>query len=91
VRNRGVGRILSQAQEGSIQRTIIDKRPEQLKMDFFFWSRAAVGLLIEQEYDIKLHVRSVGKYLKRWGFTPPKADQACLRAKSCGGASLAGG
>lgn len=71
-RRRGVGRTLSQAQEDNIQRTIIDKRPEQLKMDFFLWSRAAVGQLIEQEYGIKLHVRSVGKYLKRWGFTPQK-------------------
>ena len=71
-RCRGVGRSLTQAQEDSIQRTIIDRRPEQLKMDFFLWSRAAVGLLIEQEYGIKLHVRSVGKYLKRWGFTPQK-------------------
>jgi len=35
-RHRGVGRILSQAQEDNIQRTIIDKRPEQLKMDFSF-------------------------------------------------------
>ena len=29
-------------------------------------------LLIEHEGGIKLHVRSVGKYLKRWGFTPQK-------------------
>lgn len=56
----------------TIRRTIIDKRPEQLKMDFFLWSRAAVGQLIEQEYGIKLHIRSVGKYLARWGFTPQK-------------------
>ena len=71
-RSPGVGRTLTQAQEDSIQRTIIDKRPEQLKMDFVLWSRAAVGQLIEQEYGIKLHVRSIGKYLKRWGFTPQK-------------------
>jgi transposase len=42
-RNRGDGRVLSQAQEDAIQRMIIDKRPEQLKMDFSLWSRAAVG------------------------------------------------
>jgi transposase len=71
-RSAGTGRTLSAAQEATIQRTIIDKRPEQLKMDFFLWSRAAVGQLIEQEYGIKLHVRSVGKYLTRWGFTPQK-------------------
>lgn len=71
-RNRGDGRVLSQAQEDSIQRMIIDKRPEQLKMDFSLWSRAAVGQLIEQEFGIKLQVRSIGKYLARWGFTPQK-------------------
>lgn len=51
---------------------IIDNRPEQLKMDFCLWRRSAVGQLIEQEYGIPLHIRSVGKYLKRWGFTPQK-------------------
>ena len=71
-RSRGDGRCLSEIQEDTIRRTIIDKRPEQLKMDFFLWSRAAVGQLIEQEYGIKLHIRSVGKYLARWGFTPQK-------------------
>jgi transposase len=71
-RARGDGRCLSEIQEDTIRRVIIDKRPEQLKMDFFLWSRAAVGQLIEQEYGIKLHIRSVGKYLARWGFTPQK-------------------
>jgi transposase len=71
-RNRGDGRVLGQAQEEAIQRMIIDNRPEQLKMDFSLWSRAAVGQLIEQEFGIKLQVRSIGKYLARWGFTPQK-------------------
>jgi transposase len=71
-RARGDGRVLSEAQEDVIQRMIIDKRPEQLKMDFHLWSRAAVGKLIEQEFGIKLQTRSVGKYLTRWGFTPQK-------------------
>ena len=71
-RSRGDGRVLSAVQEEAIQRLIIDKRPEQLKMDFSLWSRAAVGQLIEQEFGIKLQVRSIGKYLTRWGFTPQK-------------------
>jgi transposase len=66
------GRSLSAEQEEQIQRMISDKRPEQLKLDFALWTRAAVMLLIERECAIKLHVRSVGKYLKRWGFTPQK-------------------
>ena len=46
-------------------RTAIDKRPEQLNMDFSLWSRAAVGQLIGQEFGIKLQVRSTCKYLTR--------------------------
>ena len=71
-RRRGDGRVLSAAQEEAVRRLIIDKRPEQLKMDFSLWSRAAVGQLIDQELGIKLQVRSIGKYLTRWGFTPQK-------------------
>jgi transposase len=71
-RSRGVGRVLTAPQEHTIQRLIIEQRPEQLKMDFCLWSRAAVGQLIEQEFGIQLQVRSVGKYLTRWGFTPQK-------------------
>jgi transposase len=71
-RTRGDGRTLSATQEQAIQRLIIENRPEQLKMEFCLWSRTAVGQLIEQEFGIKLHVRSIGKYLSRWGFTPQK-------------------
>ena len=39
-------------------------------MEFALWRRAAVGQLIEQEYGIKLRVRSLGRYLARWDFMP---------------------
>ena len=68
----GEGRILTPDQEAHIQKLIAEKRPEQLKMEFALWTRAAVGQLIEAEFKIKLSVRGVGKYLKRWGFTPQK-------------------
>ena len=71
-RRSGDKRVLSAEQEAQICRTICDKRPEQLKMEFALWSRAAVRELIEREFDVSLHLRSVGKYLQRWGFTPQK-------------------
>ena len=71
-RELGDGRSLSAEQEASIRQIICDKRPEQLKMDFALWNRAAVMQLIEREFAIKLSVRGVGKYLARWGFTPQK-------------------
>jgi transposase len=72
-RSRGDGRVRSAVQEEAVQRLIIDQRPEQLKMDFSLWSRAVMGQLIEQEFGIKLQVRSIGKYLTRWGFAPQKS------------------
>jgi hypothetical protein len=43
------GRKLSAEQEAHIQKLIVEKRPEQLKMEFALWTRAAVGQLIERE------------------------------------------
>ena len=68
----GSGRSLSVEQEQSIRRIICDKRPEQLKLEFALWNRAAVGQLIERECGITLSIRAVGNYLKRWSFTPQK-------------------
>jgi len=71
-RRDGEDRLLTPDQEDTIQRLICERRPEQLKMEFALWSRGAVMQLIEREYGIKLSIRSVGDYLKRWGFTPQK-------------------
>lgn len=51
---------------------MIDKVPEQLKLDFALWTRQAVAELIELRCGFKMPIRSVGDYLKRWGFTPQK-------------------
>ena len=71
-RHQGSCRTLTAEQEERIRRLITDKRPEQLKLDFALWTRKAVMLLVERQCRIKLPVRSVGEYLKRWGFTPQK-------------------
>jgi transposase len=71
-RSLGDARRLSPEQEALIQKLIIEQRPEQLKLEFALWTRTAVMLIIERECGVKLPVRSVGEYLKRWGFTPHK-------------------
>jgi len=48
----GQGWTLTEAQEQSIRKIICDKRPEQLKMEFALWNRAAVMQLIECEYGV---------------------------------------
>ncbi len=71
-RSLGECRHLSIEQEPQIQKVLIDKVPEQLKLDFALWTRQAVAELIEVKCGLKMPIRSVGEYLKRWGFTPQK-------------------
>lgn len=71
-RPTGSGRMLSQAEESEVQRLIQDRTPDQLKMSYALWTRQAVSELIEVRYGVRLQVRTVGKYLKRWGYTPQK-------------------
>lgn len=68
----GDRRKLTLDQERLVRKHICEKRPEQLKLDFALWSRPAVMGLIEREFGLRLGVRTVGAYLKRWGFTPQK-------------------
>jgi transposase len=68
----GDGRRLSAAQEAEVRKLITDRTPDQLKMPYALWTRAAVAQLIEQRFGVRLAVRTMGLYLKRWGFTPQK-------------------
>lgn len=73
-RGRGVGekRTLSPEQEKEVKRLLVDKMPEQLKLPFALWTRNAVRLLIKHRFKFDMPIRTVGEYLKRWGFTPQK-------------------
>ena len=71
-RQSGEGRVLSASQEASVKKLITDKTPDQMKMPYALWTRAAVAQLIEHEFGIRLAVRTMGLYLARWGFTPQK-------------------
>ena len=59
-------------QAAQISKTVIDRTPEQLKFPFYLWTREAVAQLIDQRFDKRLSIWTVGRYLKRWGFTPQK-------------------
>lgn len=69
---KGTNAILSSGQEKEIQRLIIDKTPDQLKLPFVLWDRKAIVALIKHQYDIDIAIRTVGKYLHRWNFSPQR-------------------
>jgi transposase len=71
-RRLGEQRELTAEQEAGLQKLLIDKTPEQLKLSFALWTRDAVRLAIKANYGIELPLRTITDYLKRWGFTPQK-------------------
>lgn len=71
-RRQGEQRTLTPEQEKRIQKAIVDKEPDQLKLPFALWTRIAVQQLIKQLLLIEMPIRTVGEYLNRWGFTPQK-------------------
>lgn len=58
--NRGVKsedkKLLSSQEELAIQKMIIDKMPDQLKLPFSLWTRKAVKELIERELEVVLAI-----------------------------------
>ena len=65
----GSGRTLSDVQAARIQELIDGNTPEGLGIASPLWSRRAVRDLIAKELGIRMPVRTVGEYLKRWGYT----------------------
>lgn len=68
-RRPGEQKALTAKQETRLRRLIIDKCPDQLKLEFALWTREAVAVLIERETGMRLSLSGVGNYLKSWGFT----------------------
>src|ERR671913_937071 len=61
-------RLLDAAREGEVKGLVRRHTPDELGLPFALWSRAAVGALIARRCGVALAVRTVGKYLARWGF-----------------------
>jgi transposase len=71
-RKPGEQRLLTPAQEAEVQALVRRHTPDELDLPFALWSRAAVRALIARRCGVELAVRTVGKYLARWGFTAQK-------------------
>jgi transposase len=71
-RPQGSGAALSDDQTRRIQALLDQHQPKDLGIAAALWTRRAVAALIQQELGITLAVRTVGKYLRRWGYTPQR-------------------
>ena len=68
-RPHGSGRSLNDDQARHLQDLIDRHTPEQLAIAAPLWTRRAVRDLIHREYRCWMPVRTVGEYLRRWGYT----------------------
>lgn len=82
-RGRPVGacRKLTLAQEVWLREQIIGYRPQQLTLPFALWTRRAIRELIRRRFGVDVPDRLIGKYLKRWGFTPQRPIQRALEQR----------
>jgi transposase len=71
----GSGRTLTEEQATRIQHLIDENSPKDLGIAAPLWSRRAVRELIKKQYGIEMPVRTVGEYLKRWGYTAKRPQR----------------
>lgn len=71
-RRKGQGAALTARESAQVVRWIEGRCPEQLKLPFALWTREALQELIEERMGQRLALTTLGKYLRRWGFTPQK-------------------
>lgn len=63
---------LAPHQAATTVRLITDRCPDQLKLPFALWTRAAVQQLLAERFGVHVSVWTVGRYLARWNLTPQK-------------------
>jgi len=81
-RRPGEQKALKGWQCSAVIRTISEKMPDQLKMPFVLWSRAAVRDLIAERFGVTLALTTMGNYLREWGFTPQKPVRKAYEQRS---------
>jgi len=65
-------RLLTREQEKVLRNLLTEKNPQQLKLPFALWNRKAIQSVIYQMWRVRIAIRTIGDYMKRWGFTPQK-------------------
>ena len=72
--------VLSAAQQSKLVQAIKSCHPDQLRIPALLWTRSAVQELIERECGVRLDLSTVGRYLRRWGFTLKRPSKRALEA-----------
>ena len=71
-RRFGEKRTISLVDETLLRDEIIGTHPKQMALPFALWNRKAVQEAIKLRLNVDMPIRTVGEYLRRWGFTPQR-------------------
>jgi transposase len=75
------GRTLREEQEWLLRTVLTSEAPSVRGLNFALWNRRAVVQLVQQLFGIEMPIRTVGEYLRRWGYTPQRPSRRALEQK----------
>ena len=80
-RKKGEQTLLNEYAEDEIKQVMTDNTPDMLRMSYSLWTNQIARDLIRRKYNIKVPLRSMTNYLKKWGFTTtvPMKDEKLLQ------------
>ena len=67
-RKPGEKTLLSGATERNVRRVMVENTPDDVGMPYSLWTRNIASDFIRREYGVRLSLRSMTNYFKRWGF-----------------------
>ena len=74
----GERRTLSLARETILRDEILQRSPDKFGLPYALWNRRAIQAAVKLFWDIDIPIRTVGEYLRRWGFTPQRPAKRAL-------------
>jgi len=80
-RPTGACRKLTLADEMWLREHIVTQTPQQMKLPFALWTRSTIKALVKERFGLEMQDRLIGKYLKRWGFTPQRLMKRALEQR----------
>lgn len=81
-RRFGEKRTISLVDEMALRDQIVRGNPDQMSLPFALWTRKAVQEAIKLKLGIDMPIRTVGEYLRRWGFTPQRPAKRAVEQRS---------
>jgi len=83
-RKRGEKCLLSEPMQKEIRRILTKKMPDDLGMPYSLWTRQIACDFVKKEYDVRLPLRTMTNYLKKWGFvcSTPKNTEEYLKDRA---------